>query len=59
MDAQTSELERHITDMISFRKFLGFSDTIPDYSTVWIFRLFLRFLIRPFWFCSLRKSFMG
>ena len=32
------ELERQITDRISFRKFLGFPDTIPDYSTVWIFR---------------------
>ena len=26
------ELERQITDRISFRKFLGFPDTIPDYS---------------------------
>jgi len=32
------ELERQITDRISFRKFLGFPDTIPDYSTVWTFR---------------------
>jgi IS5 family transposase len=32
------ELERQITDRISFRKFLGFPHTIPDYSTVWIFR---------------------
>jgi len=32
------ELERQITDRISFRKFLGFPDTIPDYSTVWYFR---------------------
>ena len=32
------ELERQITDRISFRKFLGFPDTIPDYSTIWIFR---------------------
>ncbi len=32
------ELERQITDRISFRKFLGFPDTIPDFSTVWIFR---------------------
>ena len=32
------ELERQITDRISFRKFLGFPASIPDYSTVWIFR---------------------
>jgi len=32
------ELERQITDRISFRKFLGFPDSIPDYSTVWVFR---------------------
>ena len=32
------ELERQITDRISFRKFLGFPDAIPDYSTVWTFR---------------------
>ena len=32
------ELERQIADRISFRKFLGFPETIPDYSTVWRFR---------------------
>ena len=32
------ELERQVTDRISFRKFLGFPETIPDYSTVWLFR---------------------
>lgn len=32
------ELERQIADRISFRKFLGFSEVIPDYSTVWRFR---------------------
>ena len=32
------ELERQVTDRISFRKFLGFPETIPDYSTVWYFR---------------------
>lgn len=32
------ELERQITDRISFRKFLGFPDTIPDFTTVWAFR---------------------
>lgn len=32
------ELERQITDRISFRKFLNFPTTIPDFSTVWTFR---------------------
>jgi len=32
------ELERQVADRISFRKFLGFPDAIPDYSTVWRFR---------------------
>ena len=32
------ELERQIADRISFRKFLGFPENIPDYSTVWRFR---------------------
>jgi len=32
------ELERQVTDRISFRKFLGFPETIPDYTTVWQFR---------------------
>jgi len=32
------ELERQVADRISFRKFLGFPETIPDYSTVWYFR---------------------
>lgn len=32
------ELERQITDRISFRKFLGFPETIPDFTTVWTFR---------------------
>lgn len=32
------ELERQVADRISFRKFLGFPETIPDYSTVWLFR---------------------
>jgi transposase, IS5 family len=32
------ELERQATDRISFRKFLGFPETIPDNSTVWDFR---------------------
>lgn len=32
------ELERQVTDRISFGKFLGFPEAIPDYSTVWYFR---------------------
>ena len=32
------ELERQVTDRISFRKFLGFPEIIPDFSTVWLFR---------------------
>jgi len=32
------ELERQVTDRISFRKFLGFPEIIPDYTTVWQFR---------------------
>jgi len=32
------ELERQGADRISFRKFLGFPETITDYSTVWYFR---------------------
>ncbi len=32
------ELERQITGRISFRKFLGFPEAVPDYTTVWAFR---------------------
>lgn len=32
------ELERQVTDRISFRKFLGFPNKIPDDTTVWTFR---------------------
>ena len=32
------ELERQATDRISFHKFLGFPDKIPDSSTIWAFR---------------------
>jgi len=32
------ELERQVTDRISFRKFIGFTTEIPDFSTVWFFR---------------------
>jgi len=32
------ELERQVADRISFRKFLGFPENIPDYSPVWRFR---------------------
>ena len=36
------ELERQANDRISFRKFLGFPEVIPDRSTVWSFRERLR-----------------
>jgi transposase, IS5 family len=32
------ELERQAADRISFRIFLGTSEVVPDYSTVWLFR---------------------
>jgi len=32
------ELERQANDRISFRRFLGFPDAIPDATTVWLFR---------------------
>lgn len=32
------ELERQATDRISFRRFLGYPDVIPDSTTVWLFR---------------------
>ncbi|MFW6149694.1 MAG: IS5 family transposase, partial [Atribacterota bacterium] len=32
------ELEKQATDRLSFQNFLGFPDSIPDYSTVWYFR---------------------
>jgi IS5 family transposase len=32
------ELEKQVADRLSFRKFLGFPETIPDYTTVWNFR---------------------
>lgn len=32
------ELERQVTDRISFRKFIGFPKSVPDFSTVWLFR---------------------
>lgn len=32
------ELERQVADRISFRRFLGSWDVIPDHSTVWLFR---------------------
>ena len=35
------ELEYQVADRISFQKFLGFPNTIPDYSTVWLFREYL------------------
>ncbi len=32
------ETERQCTDRISFRKFLGFPDKVPDHNTLWVFR---------------------
>ncbi len=32
------ELERQVADRLSFHRFLGFPETLPDYSTVWQFR---------------------
>ena len=32
------ELERQVADRISFRRFLGSWEVIPDHSTVWLFR---------------------
>ncbi len=32
------ELERQVLDRISFRKFIGFSEKVPDFSTVWKFK---------------------
>ena len=32
------ELEKQVTDRISFRKFPGFPAVIPDFTTVWYFR---------------------
>ncbi len=32
------ELERQVVDRLSFQRFLGFPETLPDYSTVWQFR---------------------
>ncbi len=45
------ELERQVTDRISFRKFLGFPDVIPDKSTIWTFRerLIVRGKEREIW----------
>lgn len=35
------ELEYQVADRISFQKFLGFPQVIPDYSTVWLFREYM------------------
>ena len=32
------ELERQVADRLSFQRFLGFPETLPDYSTIWQFR---------------------
>ena len=33
------ELERQVTDRLSFRKFIGFSSIIQDFTTLWKFRV--------------------
>src|SRR5512137_1234448 len=32
------ELERQVADRISFRIFLGTTEVVPDFSTIWLFR---------------------
>jgi IS5 family transposase len=32
------EVERQVLDRISFRRFIGFSEKVPDFSTVWKFK---------------------
>jgi IS5 family transposase len=32
------ELERQVTDRISFQRFIGFPKKVPDFTTVWLFR---------------------
>jgi len=32
------ELERQVLDRISFRRFIGFAEKVPDFSTVWKFK---------------------
>lgn len=32
------QLELQVADRLSFRVFLGTTEVIPDYSTVWLFR---------------------
>jgi IS5 family transposase len=32
------QLELKVADIISFRVFLGTTEVIPDYTTVWLFR---------------------
>lgn len=37
-DLSDEELEVQLADRLSFRQFLGFPESVPDYSTVWNFR---------------------
>ena len=37
-DLSDQELEAQIADRLSFRQFLDFPETVPDYSTIWAFR---------------------
>ncbi|MHC1567216.1 MAG: transposase [Candidatus Syntropharchaeia archaeon] len=43
---KVKKLGDRLADRISFRKFLGFPENIPDYSTVWRFRMRRIHLIR-------------
>lgn len=37
-DLSDQELEYQLADRLSFQRFLGFPEPIPDYSTIWYFR---------------------
>jgi len=45
------ELERQVADRISFRRFLGYPESIPDSTTVWqlipILSIAVTYLLRP------------
>jgi IS5 family transposase len=37
-DLSDEQLERELTDRISFRAFLGTTEIVPDSTTIWLFR---------------------
>jgi len=62
------ELERQAADCISFRRFLGYPESIPDATTVWLFRerlaetdrdrlIWEELRARIDWICRFIKSF--